>query len=86
MGLEPSAGGSVDERVTDIIVESFQVDRDSIGPDMSFQRDLGADSLQIVELVMAFEEEFDLEIPEEDTEKIETIADAIAYLKERLGA
>lgn len=86
MGLEPSAGESVDDRVTDIIVEALQVDRDSIGPDMSFSRDLGADSLQIVELVMAFEEEFDLEIPEEDTEKIETIADAITYLKGRLGA
>jgi len=74
------------ERVTDIIVEHLKVSRDEVVPEASFVDDLGADSLDIVELVMAMEEEFDVEIPDEDAEKIQTIGDAVAYLKEKLEA
>ena len=74
---------SLEERVTDIIVEQLGVSKDEIVQEASFIDDLGADSLDIVELVMAMEEEFDLEIPDEDAEKIQTIGDAIAYVKER---
>ena len=78
MGLE--------ERVTEIIVEQLGVSQEEVVPEASFIDDLGADSLDIVELVMAMEEEFDIEIPDEDAEKIQTIGDAIAYLKEKLEA
>ncbi|MGH0034358.1 MAG: acyl carrier protein [Myxococcota bacterium] len=73
-------------RVTDLIVEQLGVSKDEIVMNASFIDDLGADSLDIVELVMSMEEEFDLEIPDEDAEKIQTIGDAIAYLEERLGS
>ncbi|HVP28403.1 MAG TPA: acyl carrier protein [Myxococcota bacterium] len=76
----------VEDRVADIIVEQLQVSRDEVVPEASFVDDLGADSLDIVELVMAMEEEFDVEIPDEDAEKIQTIGDAISYLKEKLEA
>jgi acyl carrier protein len=76
MGLE--------QRVTDLIVEQLGVSRDEVVPRASFIDDLGADSLDIVELVMCLEEEFDIEIPDDDAEKIQTIGDAISYLKERL--
>jgi acyl carrier protein len=75
---------ALEERVTDIIVEHLNVSRDEVVPEASFVDDLGADSLDIVELVMAMEEEFDVEIPDDDAEKIQTIGDAIAYLKEKL--
>lgn len=78
MGLE--------QRVTDLIVEQLGVSRDEVVVGASFIDDLGADSLDIVELVMAMEEEFDIEIPDDDAEKIQTIGDAIAYLEERLGS
>jgi len=74
---------SLEERVTDIIVEQLGVSKEEIVKEASFIDDLGADSLDIVELVMAMEEEFDLEIPDEDAEKIQTIGDAISYVKER---
>jgi acyl carrier protein len=74
---------SLEERVTDIIVEQLGVSKDEIVQEASFIDDLGADSLDIVELVMAMEEEFDLEIPAEDAETIQTIGDAISYVKER---
>ncbi|HBZ70255.1 MAG TPA: acyl carrier protein [Deltaproteobacteria bacterium] len=77
---------ALEERVTDIIVEHLNVSRDEVVPEASFVDDLGADSLDIVELVMAMEEEFDVEIPDDDAEKIQTIGDAIAYLKEKLEA
>ena len=77
---------ALEERVTDIIVEHLNVSRDEVVPEASFVDDLGADSLDIVELVMAMEEEFDVEIPDDDAEKIQTIGDAIAYLKEQLEA
>jgi len=76
MGLE--------QRVTDLIVEQLGVSRDEVVPRASFIDDLGADSLDIVELLMCLEEEFDIEIPDDDAEKIQTIGDAISYLKEHL--
>ena len=62
--------------------EQLGVEEDEVTPDAKFIEDLGADSLDTVELVMAFEEEFDLEIPDEDAEKIATVGDAISYIKE----
>ena len=73
---------SVDEKVRRIIVEQLAVSEDEVTQTASFVDDLGADSLDTVELVMAFEEEFDLEIPDEDAEKITTVGDAIQYIKE----
>ena len=75
---------SLEDRVTDLIVEQLGVSRDEVVTKASFIDDLGADSLDIVELVMSLEETFDIEIPDEDAEKMQTIGDAIAYLKERL--
>ena len=72
----------VEERVKEIICEQLGVEEDDIDPGKKFIEDLGADSLDTVELVMAFEEEFDLEIPDEDAEKITTVGDAISYIKE----
>jgi acyl carrier protein len=69
-----------EERIKEIIVEQLGVDESQITPDASFIDDLGADSLDTVELVMAFEEEFDIEIPDEDAEKIRTVKDVIDYL------
>jgi acyl carrier protein len=71
-----------EERIREIIVEQLGVEESQITPDASFIDDLGADSLDTVELVMAFEEEFDIEIPDEDAEKIRTVQDVINYLKE----
>jgi acyl carrier protein len=75
---------ALDDRVTEIIMEQLGVSREEIRPEASFIDDLGADSLDIVELVMAMEEEFDIEIPDEEAEKIQTIADATNYLKAQL--
>ena len=72
---------SVDERVKQIIVEQLGVDENQVDNSASFVDDLGADSLDIVELVMAFEEAFELEIPDEDAEKIATVKDAIDYIE-----
>ena len=72
----------VEERVKEIIVEQLGVEEDEVLPAAKFIEDLGAVSLDTVELVMAFEEEFDLEIPDEDAEKIATVGDAISYIKE----
>jgi acyl carrier protein len=72
----------VEERVKEIIVEQLGVEEADVTPQAKFIEDLGADSLDTVELVMAFEEEFDLEIPDEDAEKITTVGDAISYIKE----
>jgi acyl carrier protein len=71
--------------VIDLIVDQLGVDADSVTPDANFIDDLGADSLDTVELVMAFEEEFDIEIPDEDAEKLETVSDAIGYLNKKLA-
>ena len=72
---------SIEQRVKDIIVEQLGVEEDEVSPEASFVDDLGADSLDTVELVMAFEEEFNLEIPDEDAEGISTVQDAIDYIK-----
>jgi acyl carrier protein len=76
----------LEQRVTNIIVNHLNISQEEVIPEASFVDDLGADSLDIVELVMAMEEEFDIEIPDEDAEKIQTIGDAISYLKEKLEA
>jgi acyl carrier protein len=72
------------DRVKQIIVEQLGVDEEQVTLDASFVDDLGADSLDIVELVMTLEEEFDLEIPDEDAENITTVNSAVEYLRERL--
>ena len=77
---------SVEERVTGLIVEQLGISKDEAVLQASFIDDLGADSLDIVELVMSLEEEFDIEIPDEDAEKIQTIGHAIDYLKTATGS
>jgi acyl carrier protein len=77
-----SSDKPVEERVKSIIVEQLGVEEGDVVPAAKFIDDLGADSLDTVELVMAFEEEFDIEIPDEDAEKITTVGDAIGYIKE----
>ena len=77
---------SIEEKVSEIIVDQLGVDEDEVTEAASFTDDLGADSLDIVELVMAFEEEFGLEIPDEDAEKIARVQDAIAYISEHAAA
>ncbi len=77
---------ALEQRVGDIIVEQLGITKEEVRLEASFIDDLGADSLDIVELVMAMEEEFDVEIPDEDAEKIQTIGDAVSYLKDKLGA
>ena len=77
---------SLERRVQEIIVEQLGVSPEEAVPEASFIDDLGADSLDIVELVMAMEEEFDVEIPDEDAEKIQTIGAAVQYLKDKLEA
>jgi acyl carrier protein len=72
---------SVEQKVKQIIVEQLGVDENQVDSTASFVDDLGADSLDIVELVMAFEEAFDLDIPDEDAEKIQTVKDAIDYIE-----
>ena len=72
---------SVEERVKQIIVEQLGVDEGEVTPTASFVDDLGADSLDTVELVMAFEENFGIEIPDEDAEKIATVKDAVDYIE-----
>ena len=71
---------AVEEKVKQIIVEQLGVDEAEVTPSASFVDDLGADSLDTVELVMAFEEAFDIEIPDEDAEKIKTVQDAVDYI------
>jgi acyl carrier protein len=74
---------SIEEKVKDIIVEQLGVNPEQVTPEASFIEDLGADSLDIVELVMAFEEEFGVEVPDEDAEKLQTVGDVIRYIQER---
>jgi len=72
---------NVEERVRKIIIEQLEVAPDKVKPEASFADDLKADSLAVVELVLALEEAFKIEIPDEDTEKIKTVGDAINYIK-----
>ena len=74
----------LESRISEMIIEQLGATKEEIVPEASFIDDLGADSLDIVELVMAMEETFDIEIPDEDAEKIQTIGDAVAYLRDRL--
>ncbi|ALA57096.1 acyl carrier protein [Nitrospira moscoviensis] len=74
---------TVEERVKKIIAEQLGVEEDEVTPEASFVEDLGADSLDTVELVMALEEEFEIEIPDEDAEKILTVGKAMDYIKEK---
>jgi acyl carrier protein len=75
---------AVDERVKKIIAEQLGLEEEDVTPEASFVEDLGADSLDTVELVMAFEEEFGIEIPDEDAEKILTVQNAVDYIKEKV--
>lgn len=77
---------TIEERVRDLIVEQLGVNTEQVTREASFIDDLGADSLDTVELVMAFEEEFGLDIPDEDAEKIVSVTDAIKYLEENAKA
>ena len=72
---------SITERVTDIVAEQLGVEKDRIKPETSFVNDLGADSLDTVELVMELEEEFDINIPDDAAEKIQTVGQAIGYIE-----
>ena len=73
------------ERVATIVTNQLDVDREKVKPEASFINDLGADSLDIVELVMELEEEFDMSIPDEDAEKIRTVGEAIEYIQSNKG-
>ncbi|HEX9652252.1 MAG TPA: acyl carrier protein [bacterium] len=75
---------ALEDKVKEIIVEQLGVEASEVKPSASFIDDLGADSLDTVELVMAFEEEFDIEIPDEDAEKLTTVGQAIDYLKGKI--
>lgn len=70
------------DKVKAIIVDQLGVEEDEVTPEASFIEDLGADSLDIVELIMALEEEFEIEVPDEDAEKLATVTDAVEYIKE----
>ncbi|WAM33085.1 acyl carrier protein [Caldicellulosiruptor morganii] len=74
--------GEIFEKVKKIIADKLDIEEDKITPESSFLDDLGADSLDIVELIMELEEEFNIEIPDEDAEKIRTVADAVKYIEE----
>jgi acyl carrier protein len=76
---------SVEDRIKKIICEQLDVEEKNVVPEASFVDDLGADSLDQVELIMAMEEEFDISIPDEDAEKIATLKDAIDYIKKAIG-
>lgn len=76
---------SIEEEVIDIISEQLGADKDQMTMETSFINDLGADSLDTVELVMELEQRFDMEIPDEEAEKIQTVGDVIKYIKEHVG-
>ena len=76
---------SIEEKVRSIIVEQLGVESDKVTADAKFIEDLGADSLDTVELVMAFEENFDIEVPDEEAEKLQSVADVVAYIAKVQG-
>jgi acyl carrier protein len=73
------------EKLKALVIDRLNVEEEQIKPDASFVEDLGADSLDIVELIMGIEEGFDVEIPDEDAEKLRNVGDALAYVKRKLG-
>jgi acyl carrier protein len=79
-----SKAENVEDRVLNIVCEQLGTSRDKITMDTSFINDLGADSLDTVELVMEFEDEFEISIPDEDAEKIQTVGDAVNYIKSKM--
>ncbi len=76
---------SIEEKVIEIIAQKLNLSKDQIKPEASFVDDLGADSLDLVELVMAMEEAFGMEVPDEDAEKLRTVKDVIEYVKSKVG-
>ncbi len=74
----------LEQRIKEIIADQLGVEVEKLNPSAKFVEDLGADSLDVVELIMAFEEEFGIEIPDEDAEKIRTVGDVLDYLKEKV--
>ncbi|MFQ3670328.1 MAG: acyl carrier protein [Verrucomicrobiia bacterium] len=77
---------SIEERVKQIIVDNLSVNAEQVTPEAKFIEDLGADSLDVVELVMAFEEQFDVEVPDEDAEKLLTVGDVVKYIEDKEGS
>ena len=77
---------NIKDKVTDIIVEQLGVEKDQVTEDAKFIEDLGADSLDTVELVMALEEEFGIEVPDEEAEKLLSVGDVIKYIEENVGS
>lgn len=75
----------VQAKLKDIVIDRLNAEEDQIQPEASFVEDLGADSLDIVELIMGIEEEFDIEIPDEDAEKLTSVGEAMAYVQGKLG-
>ena len=73
---------NIESQVIDVIVEQLGVDREKVTPDAKFIDDLGADSLDTVELVMTFEEKFSVEVPDEDAEKLKSVADVVKYIED----
>jgi len=73
---------SVEDKVKEIIVEQLSVNEEQVTQEAKFIEDLGADSLDVVELVMAFEEQFGIEVPDEDAEKLQTVGDVVTYIKD----
>lgn len=76
---------SIEDRVKEIIVEQLGVNADQVTPEAKFVEDLGADSLDTVELVMAFEEEFEIEVPDEEAEKLQAVSDVVSYINSQKG-
>jgi len=83
--LHPMSDKSIEERVKDIIVDQLGVNADQVNLEAKFVEDLGADSLDTVELVMAFEEEFEIEVPDEEAEKLTSVGDVVAYITSQQG-
>jgi acyl carrier protein len=79
--LQHMSDNSIEDRVRDIIVKQLSVKAEKVIPSANFVKDLGADSLDTVELVMAFEEEFGIDVPDEEAEKLQSVGDVIAYIK-----